>query len=211
MATGHTSTICINPAPGHHRLGIVKIWDCAPYTAPVVWGKPRPGRAAEDQAPPGPLPVSPTRIAAGGALVGALTWALASVVGLGPNLDVVLVAAFGSAGAVRYGRGRRRLAVVTLLAVALVGIGWIEAVNKVQYGTLALTRRSPARAMVRVHLPADRRRQLRTLDGNGTGRDPDPALPVGLRRVRRGPGDGAVVCDERRPLRRPRVVALRRL
>lgn len=104
----------------------------------MVWGKPRPGRAAEDQAPPGPLPVSPTRIAAGAALVGALTWALASVVGLGPNLDVVLVAAFGSAGAVRHGRGRRRLAVVTLLAVALVGIGWIEAVNKVQYGTLAL-------------------------------------------------------------------------
>jgi hypothetical protein len=48
------------------------------------------------------------------------------------------VAALGSAGAVRYGRGRRGLAVVTLLAVALIGIGWIEAVNKAQYGTLAL-------------------------------------------------------------------------
>ncbi len=106
----------------------------------MVWGKPLPGSAAEDQAPPGPAPVSPTRIAAAAALVGVLVWALASVMGLGPNLDVVLVAAFGAAGAVRYGRGRRRLAVVTLLAlaVAVVGIGWIEAVNKAQYGTLAL-------------------------------------------------------------------------
>ena len=119
-------------------MGIVKIWDRGPYTAPVVWGKPLPGSAAEDQAPPGPAPVSPTRIAAAAALVGVLVWALASVMGLGPNLDVVLVAAFGAAGAVRYGRGRRRLAVVTLLAVAVVGIGWIEAVNKAQYGTLAL-------------------------------------------------------------------------
>ncbi len=105
----------------------------------MVWGKPLPGSAAKDQAsPPGPAAVSPARIVAAAVLVGALTWALASVVGLGPNLDVVLVAALGSAGAVRYGRGRRTLAVVTLLVVALIGIGWIEAVNKAQYGTLAL-------------------------------------------------------------------------
>jgi hypothetical protein len=75
--------------------------------------------------------------------VGALTWAFASVVGFGPDLVVVLVAALGSGVAVHYGRGARRAAVITLLVVGLTGIGWIEVLNKVQYGTLALTGAPP--------------------------------------------------------------------
>jgi hypothetical protein len=87
--------------------------------------------------------VSPTRIVVTLGLVGALTWALASGVGLGPSFVVVLVAALGSGVAVRYGRGARRAAVITLLVVAVTGIGWIEVLNKVQYGTLALTGAPP--------------------------------------------------------------------
>ena len=37
--------------------------------------------------------------------MGVVTWTLEAVVGLGPSLDVVLVAALGSAVAVRYGHG----------------------------------------------------------------------------------------------------------
>ena len=110
----------------------------------MVWGKSLPGTPAVERAPPDPPPeVSPARILAGLVLVGALTWTLASLAGLGPSLDVVLVAALGSAGAVRFGRGAGRVALVTLLVVALTGLGWIELINKAQYGTLALTGAPP--------------------------------------------------------------------
>jgi hypothetical protein len=87
--------------------------------------------------------VSPARILAGLVLVGAFTWILASPVGLGPSLDVVLVAALGAAGAIRFGRGAIRVALITLLVVALTGLGWIELINKAQYGTLSLTGAPP--------------------------------------------------------------------
>ncbi len=109
----------------------------------MVWGKSLPGTPAVERAPPEPPEVSPVRILAGLVLVGALTWILSSLVGLGPGLDVVLVAALGSAGAIRFGRGGGRVAVVTLLVVALIGLGWIELINKAQYGTLSLTGAPP--------------------------------------------------------------------
>jgi hypothetical protein len=77
------------------------------------------------------------------AVVGVLTWGLESAGGLGPSWKVVVVAAIGSAVAVRYARVTRRVAVVTLLVVAMTGLGWIELINEVQYGTLALTGAPP--------------------------------------------------------------------
>jgi hypothetical protein len=77
------------------------------------------------------------------AVVGLVVWTLVSVAGLGPSWDVVLVAALGSAGVVRFAHAARRVAVVTLLVVAMTGLGWIELINKVQYGTLALTGAPP--------------------------------------------------------------------
>ena len=62
---------------------------------------------------------------------------------LGPRWGVVLVAALGSGGAVLFARAGRRFAVVTVLVVSLTGLGWIELINKVQYGTLALTGAPP--------------------------------------------------------------------
>ncbi len=93
--------------------------------------------------PAWPASVSPVRAVAALAPVGALTWALVAVAGLGPSLGVVLVAAFGSAGAVLFARGALRLAVVTLLVLSMTGLGWIELINKAQYGTLALTGAPP--------------------------------------------------------------------
>lgn len=110
----------------------------------MVWGKPLPGTAVGESGAALPVAsVAPTRILGALALVGAATWALESVAGLGPSVAVVLVAAFGSAAAVRYGHAVRRVAVVTLLVMAASGLGWIELVNKVQYGTLALTGAPP--------------------------------------------------------------------
>ena len=110
----------------------------------MVWGKPL------ADTPTGkltslarPAPVSPLLALAALAPVGALTWALVAVAGLGPSLAVVLVAAFGSAGAVLFARGTLRFAVVTLLVISMTGVGWIELVNKAQYGTLALTGAPP--------------------------------------------------------------------
>ena len=61
-----SSPILPRPAP----LGIVKIWDFAPYTAPVVWGKPLPGSADRGAGAPGARPpVSPTRISSPPAVV----------------------------------------------------------------------------------------------------------------------------------------------
>jgi len=108
----------------------------------VVWGKPLPAPADEALGDGHPL-VVPSRVLVALAGVGTVTWTLESVMGLGPSLLVVLVAAIGSAGAVRYGHGARRVAVITLLVVSLTGLSWIELVNKVQYGTLALTGAPP--------------------------------------------------------------------
>jgi hypothetical protein len=109
----------------------------------VVWGRAVAGMPTRESRDPAPFPVSPTRILVALGVVGAATWALASAAGLGPSLVVVLVAALGSGVAVRYGRGARRAAVITLVVVAVTGIGWIEGLNKVQYGTLALTGAPP--------------------------------------------------------------------
>lgn len=110
----------------------------------MVWGKPLSVAPAGQPAPADPVPqVAPARVIVSLALVGVATWALESVAGLGPSLVVVLVAAFGSAAAVRYGGVVRRVAIVSLLVIALTGLGWIELVNKVQYGTLALTGAPP--------------------------------------------------------------------
>ena len=110
----------------------------------MVWGKPLLDAAVGESGAAEPLTaVSPTRILGALAVVGAATWALESVVGLGPILGVVLVASFGCAAAVRYGHAAGRVAIVTLLVFAASGLGWIELVNKVQYGTLALTGAPP--------------------------------------------------------------------
>jgi hypothetical protein len=90
-----------------------------------------------------PAPVSRVRVLVALAVVGLLIWTLVSVAGLGPSWEVVLVAAVGSAGAVVLARAARRVAVVTLLVVAMTGLGWIELINQVQYGTLALTGAPP--------------------------------------------------------------------
>ena len=110
----------------------------------MVWGKPLPSAPAEESATPTPSGwVSPTRVLAGLGLVAGLTWILESPVGLGPGLEVVLGAALGAAVAVRYGRAARRVALITLMVIALAGVGWIELINKAQYGTLALTGAPP--------------------------------------------------------------------
>jgi hypothetical protein len=106
----------------------------------VVWGKPLPVTPAGESAPGAlPAPVSPTRILGGLTVVAAVTWALESAAGLGPGVLVVVVAAVGGAVAVHYGRAGRRLALITLLVLAVTGLGWIELINTAQYGTLALT------------------------------------------------------------------------
>ena len=92
--------------------------------------------ASKTQTPP---PVSWSRAAAGLAGVGALTVVLVVGAGLGPSWTVALVAATGAGAAVRVARARTRVAVGALLLVAAAGLGWIELVNKVQYGTLALS------------------------------------------------------------------------
>ncbi len=110
----------------------------------MVWGKPLPSApAGEPETAPPPGWASPTRLLVALGAVAALTWVLESPVGLGPGLDVVLVAALGSAVAVRYGRAARRVALITLVVIALTGVGWIELINKAQYGTLALTGAPP--------------------------------------------------------------------
>jgi len=108
----------------------------------VVWGKPLPDTPTRDRpAPAGP--VSRIRVLAALALVGALSWTLEAAAGLGPSWEVVLVAAAGSAAAVRFARGARRVAAIALLVVAVAGLGWIEVINAVQYGTLSLSGAPP--------------------------------------------------------------------
>jgi hypothetical protein len=109
----------------------------------VVWGKPLPEAPAGKGARATPDPVSPLRVLAAVAVVGLVVWLLVSAAGLGPSWGVVLVAAVGTAAAVRLARASRRVAAITLVAVALTGLGWIELVNTVQYGTLALTGAPP--------------------------------------------------------------------
>ena len=110
----------------------------------MVWGKPLPGETTRELIrPSAPAPVSPTRVLAGLAVVGVVTWVLEGVVGLGPGLEVVLAAALGSALAVRVAHLARHVAVVTLVVVALIGLGWVELINKAQYGTLALSGAPP--------------------------------------------------------------------
>ncbi len=110
----------------------------------MVWGQALPGTPTGEWSSPALRPaVSGARVLAALAVVGVATWALVAVAGLGPNLVVVVLAAFGSGAAILFGRGARRLAVATLLVIALTGVGWIELVNEVQYGTLALTGAPP--------------------------------------------------------------------
>jgi hypothetical protein len=90
-----------------------------------------------------PAPVSPPRVLTAVAVVGVVVWLLVSVAGLGPSWGVVLVAAGGTAAGVRLAHAARRVAVAALVVVAVTGLGWIEMVNVVQYGTLALTGAPP--------------------------------------------------------------------
>jgi hypothetical protein len=105
----------------------------------VVWGKPLPEAPAGKGNGATTAPVSPLRVLAAAALVGVVIWLLVSVAGLGPSWGVVLLAAAGTAAGVRLAHAARRVVVVTLVVVAMTGLGWIELVNVVQYGTLALT------------------------------------------------------------------------
>jgi len=89
------------------------------------------------------VPVSRTRVLAGLALVAVVSWVLVAAAGLGPSWEVALVAGLGSAGAVRFARGTRRVAAITFVVVAVAGFGWIEMVNTVQYGTLSLSGAPP--------------------------------------------------------------------
>ncbi|HVA04535.1 MAG TPA: hypothetical protein VMU64_12425 [Acidimicrobiales bacterium] len=110
----------------------------------MVWGQPLPSPpAGETETATAPGWVSPSRVLVALGVVAVVTWVLESLVGLGPGLEVVLVAALGSAVAVRFGRAARRVALITLVVIALSGVGWIELINKAQYGTLALTGAPP--------------------------------------------------------------------
>ena len=77
------------------------------------------------------------------AVVGIVVWLLVSAAGLGPSWGVVLIAAVGTAAAVRFAHAGRRVAAVALVVVAMTGLGWIVLINTVQYGTLALTGAPP--------------------------------------------------------------------
>lgn len=110
----------------------------------MVWGKPLVVETAGEPVPgASSTPVSPARVLTGLTVAAVATWALESVLGLGPSLLVVGVAGFGAAAAVRYGHAAGRVALITLLVVAVSGLGWIEVINKAQYGTLALTGAPP--------------------------------------------------------------------
>jgi hypothetical protein len=114
-----------------------------------------------------PAPVSPSRALAGFAVVGAATWMLASVAGLGPSLEVVLAAAMGSAATVRFAHVARPVAVVTLLVVAVIGLGWPELINKAAVRDARAERGSPAGPLMRRHLSAERCRRRRPSAGGG--------------------------------------------
>ena len=135
-----------------------------------------PGAPAEDRRRPDPAARVPTRVARRRWRWWACRLGLG--VGDGPRTQPGRGPRGGAWGrrepSATAGR-RRRFAVVTLLVVAVTGLGWIELVNKAQYGTLALTRRSPARALVRGHLPAERRRHCRPLDRRRADVLEDPA------------------------------------
>jgi len=110
----------------------------------VVWGKPLSVAPAAEPVPgASPAPVSPARVLTALTVVAVATWTLESVMGLGPSLMVVLVAAFGAAAAVRFGHAVGRVALITLLVVTVSGLGWIELINEAQYGTVALTGAPP--------------------------------------------------------------------
>jgi hypothetical protein len=64
---------------------------------------------------------------------------LVVVARLGASWPVVVVATTGTALSLWFGRLSRRLGLGLLLAVGGAGLLWIEAVNIVQYGSLALT------------------------------------------------------------------------
>jgi hypothetical protein len=108
-----------------------------------MWGKAAPSAPAGGPAQDAPAPVSRARVVAALAVVGGVTWILVAVAGLGPSWKAVATAALGSAVAVRVAGAAHRVAVVTVLVVGVSGLGWIELINKAQYGTLALTGAPP--------------------------------------------------------------------
>lgn len=110
----------------------------------MVWGKALPGTPGRETTSATPQArASPGRALIALGLVGALTWTLTSAIGLGPSWEVAVVAALGVAGAVRFARASRRVAVVTMAVIAIAGLGWIEMINEVQYGTMSLSGAPP--------------------------------------------------------------------
>lgn len=106
----------------------------------MVWGRPGPAGNAADTAEHA---VSAGRAALGLAVVAALTGALVVVAGLGPTWPVVVAAALGAGAAVIVARASGRVAMVAVVLVGVSGLAWIEVVNEVQYGTVALTGTPP--------------------------------------------------------------------
>ena len=208
----HTCINSLNDASEQHRPASSKFGTVAPYDRGVVWGQALPGTPTGEWSSPALRPpASGARVLAALAVVGIATWALVAVAGLGPNLVVVVLAAFGSGAAILFGRGARRLAVATLLVMALTGVGWIELVNEVQYGTLALTGAPP---LVRWCGTTYRPSGVVSADpSTGAGADlhRHPPDPLGVRRLRRRAGREALVWDERPAVRGGRPWALRLL
>lgn len=128
------------PEPFGHRQNL----GASAVGSGVVWAKPLLVETVGEPVPgASPTPVSPARVLTALTVVAVATWALESMLGLGPSLLVVVVAAFGAAAAVRVGHAGGRVALITLLVVAVSGLGWIELINRAQFGTLALTGAPP--------------------------------------------------------------------
>ncbi|HUI04137.1 MAG TPA: hypothetical protein VLZ77_11390 [Acidimicrobiales bacterium] len=106
----------------------------------MVWGRPGPPRETADTAAGA---VRAARAALGLAGAAALTLALVVVVGLGPTWPVVAAAALGTAAAAAMARAPGRAVVAAAVLVGLAGLAWIELVDEVQYGTLALSGAPP--------------------------------------------------------------------
>jgi hypothetical protein len=119
-------------------IDILNIGGRDPYTRAMAWGrlvqKATPG-------PPSPATPRPAPLLAAGALlaVAGIVALLVDPAGWGPTWPVVLVGAVGAAISVRIAHLPRRTALMTMVAVALAGMGWIELVNIAQYGTLSLS------------------------------------------------------------------------
>ena len=105
----------------------------------MVWGRPAPPTSPDGGPPAAPPPVSPVRALVGLTAAGVLVLGLVAWGHLGPTWPVVAAAAAAVGAAVRLARAARRTALGAAALVAVAGIGWIELVDTVQYGTLSLS------------------------------------------------------------------------